>query len=294
MAIPSSKSDLLTEFLQALVPPDAKLLQRLPKPLRKSARWMAIGAGTAMLLTWNGRLVLSTGAGLGTIWLVYSMREWGWRAAITDLVNALEGVDRRITLSILAGAGATLGTYTTLSIWMEAQSHWLAVGMILQGAVTMGAIGVLLWQRLQPTPSQTGLIQKLDALTDDDPLQRLIAVRQINHLLTKHPEQRRDVAEFYQVLLTREPDALVQNALMDGLQQMRMQTAVAPAQTQTFQARAKLRRPSCHVHDAQADAVQLEQSEVLLPINAAAPALRQKVQNLPQPAKAFVENFEHN
>jgi hypothetical protein len=219
------------------VPAEHKVLQVLPKPLRKSARWLTIGAGAALLLTWNGRLVISTGAGLGTIWLAYSMREWGWRAVITDLVNTLEGVDRRITLSILAGAGATFGTYTALSIWLEAQSHWLATGMILQGTITIGALGILLWQRFQLSPDQSGLMQHISDLTHDDPLKRLIAVRHINQLLPKHPRQTADIAEFYQVLLTREPDHLVREAVMDGLQQIAAQPSMPPATTKSFQPR---------------------------------------------------------
>lgn len=234
MAIPSSKSDWLTDFLQVLIPADNKLLQVLPKPLQKSARWIVIGAGAALLISWNGRLIVSTGAGLGTMWLVYSLRESSWRAAITDLVNALEGVDRHITLSILAGAGATFGTYTVLSIWLEAQSHWLATAMILQGAVTMGALGILLWQRFQPSPSQSGLMQSINDLTHDDPLKRLIAARQINQLLSQYPAQQRDIAEFYQVLLTREPDHLVREAVMDGLQQIMAQPSMTPAKARPF------------------------------------------------------------
>ncbi len=235
MAVSSSKSDWLTDFLQELVPSDNKLLQVLPKPLRKSARWIVIGTGAALLISWNGRLIIATGAGLGTMWLTYSMREWGWRAAITDLVNALEGIDRHITLSILAGAGATFGTYTALSIWLEAQSHWLATAMILQGAVTLGALGVLLWKRFQPSPSQSGLLQYLSDLTHDDPLKRLIAARQINQLLSQHPAQQQDIAEFYQVLLTREPDQLVREAVMDGLQQIMTKLSMTAAKTRPFQ-----------------------------------------------------------
>ncbi len=235
MAVSSSKSDWLTDFLQELVPADNKLLQVLPKPLRKSARWIVIGAGAALLISWNGRLIIATGAGLGTMWLAYSLREWGWRAAITDLVNALEGIDRHITLSILAGAGATFGTYTALSIWLEAQSHWLATAMILQGAMTMGALGVLLWQRFQPSPSQSGLLQYISNLTHDDPLKRLIAARQINQLLSQHPAQQHDIAEFYQVLLNREPDQLVREAVMDGLQQIMTKPSMTAARTRPFQ-----------------------------------------------------------
>jgi hypothetical protein len=267
------------EFLQELLPADAKVLQRLPKSWRKSARWTAIGAGSALLLTWNGRLVLATGAGLGTMWLAYTLRESAWRAAITDLVNALQGVDRRITLSILAGAGATFGTYTALSIWLESQNHWLATGMILQGTVTMGAIGVLLWQKLQPSPRQSGLLQYIEDLTDADPLKRLIAVRQINQLFKQHPEQQADITEFYQVLLKREPDRLVQAALMDGLQAMTTKASITAARTTTF-------KPPSRRAPVQVGQTVAIDDAALLPIPAS--------QTAPPPTRARAESFERS
>jgi hypothetical protein len=279
VAVQSSKSNLLTEFLQELLPADAKVLQRLPKSWRKSARWTAIGAGSALLLTWNGRLVMATGAGLGTMWLAYTLRESAWRAAITDLVNALQGVDRRITLSILAGAGATFGTYTALSIWLESQNHWLATGMILQGTVTMGAIGVLLWQKLQPSPRQSGLLQYVQDLTDADPLKRLIAVRQINQLFKQHPEQQADLTEFYQVLLTREPDRLVQAALMDGLQAMTTKASIAAARTTTF-------KPPSRRAPVQVGQTVAIDDAALLPIEWSQPA--------PPPTRARAASFERS
>jgi hypothetical protein len=281
VAVQSSKSDLLTEFLQELLPADAKLLQLVPKSLRKSVRWGAIGAGAALLLTWNGRLVAATGAGLGTMWLAYSLRDAGWRAAITEVVNALEGVDRRITLSILAGAGATVGTYTALSIALESQNHWLATGMILQGTMTLGAIGVLLWQKLQPSPQKSGLLQYIQDLTDADPLKRLIAVRQINQMFKQHPAQQAEIMEFYQVLLTREPDRLVQTALMDGLQTMTTQSSFAAARSTTFQ--PSRRRAPVQVGQRAA----IDEDELLLPIEWSA-------SNAAPVAKARAESFEHS
>ncbi len=213
------------------------------------------------------------------MWLAYTLRECAWRAAITDLVNALQGVDRRITLSILAGAGATFGTYTALSIWLESQNHWLATGMILQGTVTMGAIGVLLWQKLQPSPQQSGLLQYIQDLTDADPLKRLIAVRQINQLFKQHPEQQADITEFYQVLLKREPDRLVQEALMAGLQAMTTKTSLAAARTKTFQ-------PPSRRAPMQVNPPNPIEDDALLPIEWSQPT--------PPLARANVESFERS
>lgn len=228
-------SDPLNHFLEELLPRDTKLLRYVPKSLRQSARWFAIGSGMALLLVWNGRLVAATGAGLGTMWLVYSLRDSAWRAAIVDLVNLLEGLNQRLILAVLGGSGATLGTYIALSIWLEAQSHWMAVGMILQGTATMGALGFLLWQRLN-TPMNRAigksqampmreivapsidLSQPLQDLTDTDPLKRLIAVRQLNQHLPHLGNQQADILEYYRILFRRETDIPVREAILDGFQ----------------------------------------------------------------------------
>jgi hypothetical protein len=228
----SSGQDVISDFLQSLLPADSKWLGYLPKSMRRSARWMAIGAGTTCLLAWNGRLVLSTGAGVGMLLLAYSMKETGWRAAIADLVNLLEGLNQRIALSVLSGAGATLGTYLALSIWLETENHWLATGMILQGTATMGTLGFLLWQHWakQPRSIQTQNPNQLDSspnlsqcladLTHPDLLKRLIAVRQINQQISDRPDQQIHIAEYYRILLSRETDTTIQAALLDGLAQI--------------------------------------------------------------------------
>jgi hypothetical protein len=228
VAAPSSDknglNDFLTDLLQSLLPRDSKVLTHVPKPFRRSARWALIGAGATCLLAWNGRLVVSTGAGLGMLWLAYTIKDSHWRAAIADLVNALEGLNQRLLLSVLSGMGATFGTYVALSIWLDTQNHWLATGMIVQGTATMGALGLLLWQnwgrwQLGAKPQPVfDLAQCLGDLTQADPLKRLIAIRQINAQIPHLPHEQAHIAEYFRILLSRETDAVICEALLAGMQ----------------------------------------------------------------------------
>jgi hypothetical protein len=295
-----ASSDPLNHFLEELLPRDAKVLRHVPKSLRQSARWLAIGSGMALLLVWNGRLVAATGAGLGTMWLVYSLRDSAWRAAIVDLVNLMEGLNQRLILAVLGGSGATLGTYIALSIWLEAQSHWMAVGMILQGTATMGALGFLLWQRLNApigkskimpvrdiVPPAIDLSQPLQDLTDNDPLKRLIAVRQLNQHLPNLGNQQADVLEYYRILFRRETDILVREAILDGFQIVEgnvpsnsqpSQRMMSPApQTEAFTPGMRLGQFAPEIEEAEL----IEYSP--------APTLPKHLA-----AKAFEDNWQHN
>ncbi len=211
------------DFLESLVPLDGKLLSPVPPSMRRSARGLAIGAGTICLLAWNERLVLSTSAGVGMLFLVYNRRETRWQSAMMEWRDRLEALNQRLVLSVCSGVGATLGIYGILSIWLETQNHWLATGIILQGTATLGTLGLLLWQNWDkhraPSPEH---IQDwnhcLLDLTHADPLKRLMAIHQINQQLRDWPDQQAHVAEYFRIMLSRETDEMIRSALLDGLQ----------------------------------------------------------------------------
>jgi hypothetical protein len=285
VAAPSSDQDFLTDFLQSLLPSDSKVLTHVPKPFRRSVRWALIGAGTTCLLAWNGRLVISTGAGLGMLWLAYTIKDSHWRAAIADLVNAIEGLNQRLLLSVLSGMGATFGTYVALSIWLDTQNHWLAAGMILQGTATMGALGLLLWQnwgrwQLGAKPQPVfDLTQCLQDLTNPDPLKRLIAIRQINPQIPHLPQEQAHIAEYFRILLSRETDEMICEAILEGLALL--------SQSQSLKQFDRKRRPS----------MPQTVSQTVLPQAPAAfvPGERwAEFQSGRQRVKEPVENFERN
>jgi hypothetical protein len=58
-------------------------------------------------------------------------------------------------------------------------------------------------------------------LTDADPLKRLIAVRQLTGLAAGYRLDRTDLnatLDYFRLMLSREPEPLVRDAILDGLQ----------------------------------------------------------------------------
>jgi hypothetical protein len=195
------------------------------KPWARQGRWFVVGVGGAALLYWNGRLVLSTGAGMGAMLGFYLLQEMGWRATVAELQNwlqdSLKGVNQRFALAALCGGGVTFTTYLASSIWLESDSPWTATGLILQGAATLGTLGWLIGRpRVTPDFATPALATLLADLTDADPLKRLIAVRQIPDRVEANSPQQAQVIEYFQVLLSRETDGLVRSAVLQGLQQL--------------------------------------------------------------------------
>ncbi|MCZ0898739.1 hypothetical protein ON021_02310, partial [Microcoleus sp. HI-ES] len=132
---------------------------------------------------------------------------------------------------------ATLGAYMSLAIWADSSSHWMALSLILQNLGTIAIAGLLLRQALSlgAAKDEVALDRILADLTDADPVKRLIAVRQMTDLVNQggfgpvssvksslaKPSQRiarSRAAECFRLMLSREPEALVRNALLEGLQ----------------------------------------------------------------------------
>jgi hypothetical protein len=225
---------LLKPLLQPLLRPG----RALAKPWRAQGRWFVVGIGSAALLYWNGRLVVSTGAGMGAMLGFYLLQEMGWRATVAEVQNwlqdSLKGVNQRFALAALCGGGVTFSTYLASSIWLESDSPWTATGLILQGAATVGTLGWLLARpRVNPdfaaSPTLPTLALLLADLTHADPLKRLIAVRQLPDWVAADSAQRVHVVEYFQVLLSQEGDENVRSATLQSLQQLGAPLSLAAA-----------------------------------------------------------------
>lgn len=226
---------LLVQTLQAM--PFEAMLNQMIQDLahgRRSPvqRWIVILAGAAGLFYWNGRLVLALGTGMSVMALVYLLHDWQLDVNLAQLRRYLQGWNQPFALSVGAGAIATLTTYTAAAVWAESDSAWIATATILQG---MGTLTVLLWLVGQAVNRQTKRDrlhhhQLIQDLTHTDPLKRLIAVRQLTDfisVLNEHtpqhrgqgkPPTRQEIADYFRVMLAREEDAIIRDALWDGLQ----------------------------------------------------------------------------
>ncbi len=213
------------------------LLKWLLERLTRSKGWLAVVTLAAVWGWWNSQLLFSTGLGIAAMMLVYRGQSRDWQLVRSNLEQFWDGPNRRFVLAVGTGGMATLGAYMSLAIWADSSSHWMALSVILQNLGTIAIAGLLLRQALSlgSSKDEATLDRILADLTDADPVKRLIAVRQMTDLVNNggfdHPSSvtsslaepskriaRARAAECFRLMLSREPEALVRNALIEGLQ----------------------------------------------------------------------------
>ncbi|MBE9188477.1 hypothetical protein IQ270_28550 [Microcoleus sp. LEGE 07076] len=216
------------------------LLERLTR----SKGWVALVTLGAVWGLWNSQLLFSTGVGIAAMILVYRGKSREWQLLRSLVEQFWESPNRRFVLAVGSGGIATLGAYMSLAIWADSESHWMAVSAILQNLGTIAIAGLLLQQALSwgVSKDEAALDRILADLTDADPVKRLIAVRQMTDLVNNSGFGRRSsvksllakpaprgtwprktialtrAAECFRLMLSREPEALVRNAILEGLQ----------------------------------------------------------------------------
>lgn len=206
------------------------LLKWLLERLTDSPAPLAILTLLAVWGWWNSQLLAATGLGIGTMMLVYRAESWDWQQLRSNLKQFWHSPSRRLVLAVGSGGIATVATYMSLAIWADSDNHWIALSTILQNFGTIAIVALLVRQVLSHTTSKDEAVvdRILAHLTDADPVKRLIAVRQMTDLV-KSPGFRKQnslkssialshTAECFRLMLTQEPEALVRNALLEGLQ----------------------------------------------------------------------------
>ncbi|MDY6938322.1 MAG: hypothetical protein SWY16_11700 [Cyanobacteriota bacterium] len=199
---------------------------KLPSParLKESQGWL-FGMGVLIMVLWNPQLTVSLGMGVLAMFVSYSIGRWNWHP-IRQLANELfSSANRQLTIAIVCGILAALGTYLVLALWMGMESHALALAVILQGMATLAILAVLLRAELVRGSRENSLGFEnfdgyLDRLADVDPLCRTIAVRQLIRALNENRldrSQQQTIAESFRLMLRREPEPIVRNAILEGL-----------------------------------------------------------------------------
>lgn len=105
---------------------------------------------------------------------------------------------------------------------------------MLQGTGTVAVLVLLLAQLLNrsTTRDRTASNQLLADLTHDDPLRRLIAVRQLTNSVSDQRDQatqRREISDYLRLMLNREAEPIVRDAVLDGLQKLDRTQPLNPA-----------------------------------------------------------------
>ncbi|MFS0515780.1 armadillo-type fold-containing protein [Nostoc sp. UIC 10607] len=176
----------------------------------------------AMLL-WNWKLLLALLIGVGVMVLVYSMQVWDWQLHWSKIRRFLNSSNRRLALAVISGGIATVSTYMAAAIWVDFHSSWIAAGAIVQGVGTLLTLILLVWQivNFYENREEDNLDQLLVNLTEEDPLKRLIALRQLTKFISRKrvdSSVQQDIVECLQLLLSREEEVVIREAAFKSLQ----------------------------------------------------------------------------
>ncbi len=233
--------------------PRSRLLKFLSQRLKffpfnrflRNGGWALAVVGLMTWKSWNGALLISTAAGIGVMLLAYPLQQWNWQRSWSSLDRLLYRTPRPFIIAVASGGGATLLSYVTISLWVHLENPWLAGCLIAQMLGTVVVTGLLLGQRFdqKTAQTQTHVNQMLADLSQENPVQRLIAVRKLTQFLTSsegqgirsnsqsqkflslHPTSVQSMgmtpsqlAECFSLMLNQETEPTIRTALFEGLQ----------------------------------------------------------------------------
>lgn len=195
--------------------------RRYPYRFQTSGNWL-VGIFVVAMLFWNWKLLLATVAGVLVMTIVYSCQEWDWQLYLSRLHRLFTGTNRQLAIAVASGGVATLSSYIMVSLWVEPHASWIAAAAMFQGFGTLATLGLLVWQIVtqQTRRDEIKHNQLLIQLTDTDPLKRLLAVRHLTSWETRHlhSSTQQQLADCFRLMLNRESEAIIRDAILDGLQ----------------------------------------------------------------------------
>lgn len=191
------------------------------------------GVGSVMLLLWNAPLVASTGAGMGTMVLMYLLQDEEWRRKLPEVNEQVKtqmaSWNRPFVWSALAGGSAAFLSYLALSAWLETDSPWLATGILVQGLMTVGVLGLGVRQAIGRSAAQSfdpnnrtvELASWVQMLSHTDATARLLAVREMTAIgLGESLGEKKQVLEYFQLFLGQESEEMVRDAVWEGFERL--------------------------------------------------------------------------
>ena len=185
--------------------------------------WLCCLAIVALLWCLNWKLFLATAVGIGLMSFCYLLQNPYWQGYCKKWQSFLVGSNRQLILAVGTGAAGSFCTYLAASVWADAENQWLATGAILQGLVSLSTLSILLWYGWQKKDS--GMETKIDSLLTDlthqEPLRRLVAIRQLTRLLiTKSlsSDHYSQSIEYFHLMLSQPQLPTVKNALLESLE----------------------------------------------------------------------------
>jgi hypothetical protein len=202
-----------------------KIQVSFSQQLSKQSGWLFYLLGITLLWWWNWKLLLATVGGMSLMFLVYSLQNNYLQQSWRKWQRFLTGSSGKLAIAVGSGGIGALSTYLAASIWADAENHWLATGLILQGLGTLITLALLVWQinSHRDRNKEAKLEWLLSDLTARDVLKRLIAIRQLTRLAIGHRLTQSDynhLVEYFRLMFSQSQDAIVKDALLDSLESL--------------------------------------------------------------------------
>jgi len=226
----------------------AQGLSGLKQPVVHSLRqqnpylW-GLGLGSFTLGLVNGALVISAGIGLVAYQQFLALSPAQWQTWKQKLQQTLPLPKTTRQQALVFSVGAWASTYTLTALWHNTHSLLLALILTGQSALMLFVVAALLRSNdarfpapgavnSQPPAPQSEPIyafeQRLEQLSHSDPLQRLVAVRQLLRLAAVAQQEvgvgvsaRSHLIDCFHLMLAHEPEPIVRSAVREGLAQLR-------------------------------------------------------------------------
>jgi len=206
-----------------------QVLRSAKRIIRRSRRlpsWAFVAAGLFLLLFWNWQLVGATIAGGSVMTMVYVAQSWNWQTLPIRVQKFLNSPNRSLIVAVTSGVSTVLLTYVIFGVWTSVENHWLASVEISQFLVILVVLLILTARLITQSlrSSQQHIDRLITQLTADDELERLIAVRQIAQSIQEQRlpfNQEKAIAEYCQILLSRETVPMVREATLDVLAELK-------------------------------------------------------------------------
>lgn len=205
------------------------------KKLRKISRWALFSLILVMLWCINWQLFLATIVGISSMTWCYLLQNSHWQSYWQKWQKILVGSNRQLLIAVSSGAIAAFGTYLAAIIWTNAENQWLATGAIIQGIVSLTTLILLVWSLWgrKTSTEEAKLEGLLIDLGSDNPLKRLIAIRQLTRLIMRHylaSDYYWQTLEYYRLMLSQPQTSIVRNALLESLNILDRETKQQPKQ----------------------------------------------------------------
>ena len=207
---------------------------------------------------WDAPLLVAILMGGVSSFLLYRMtqRPFSWR----KVKQWLQSPNAPIVLSVGAGFGILMLSYSALAVWQDLGSPWLAIMLFTQEVGIFGALGLAIWLMLtrQNQPSHS-FERCVAGLLHRDELRRLMAVRQLATLMTQGQlsvKERSHALDYLRLLAQKESSLVVRKAIQDSLGCMTPPQRMMLGDRTTLSAR-RIQAPSAAVkirQEAMADA----------------------------------------